>query len=71
MSSHYQSHIFHSPPVLCSSGNDIDSCGVDAAVTEDVGKLGDVLFHSVEDTGKQMAKVVRKDLFGIDVRVFA
>ena len=63
---YYQPHTFHSSAVFRAGGNDVDACRVDAAVTEDVGELGDVLFHVVEHAGKQMPQVVRKNLFGVD-----
>ena len=53
--------------MLRTGGDDVDACGVDAAVAEDVGELGDVLFHVIEHAGKQVPQIVRKDLFGIDV----
>ena len=48
---------------------DINSCCVDAAVTEYIGKLGDVLLNSVKRAGEQVAKVMRKHFAGIDIRV--
>lgn len=54
-----------------AGADDIDSRRVDAAVTENVGELGDVLFYSVENTSKQMPQVVRKHLVRIDVRFHA
>ena len=32
------------------------------AMTEDICQLGDILFYSVKDSGKQMSKIVRKHL---------
>ena len=79
----YQMHIFHSLAVLRAGGDDINSCCVNAAVTENIGKLGDVLFDSIEHTGEQVlfqrvigpgeqvAQVMRKHLFRIDIRLHA
>ena len=64
-------HIFHAAAVLGAGGDDINSCGVDAAVTENVGKLDDVLFDAVKHAGEKVAQVVRKYFLRIDVRGFA
>ncbi len=40
----------------------IYSGGVDAAVAEDVGKLGDIFLDTVKRAGKQMSQVMRKKL---------
>ena len=41
--------------MFSAGGDDINSCRVDAAVTENVGKLGNVLFDTVEHPGEQVA----------------
>ena len=38
--SYHQLHVLQMSAVLVAGGNDIDPCGVDTAVTEDVGELG-------------------------------
>lgn len=50
--------------MFCAGCNDVDPGRIDTAVTENVGKLGNVLFDSIECSGKQMTKVVRKHLVG-------
>lgn len=50
-----------------SSIVDIDTSGIDAAVAEDVGELGNVFFDAVEHPGKQMPQVVRKDLSRVNI----
>ena len=35
--SQYQVHVFHTAAVLLSGGNDINTCCVDTAVTENIG----------------------------------
>ena len=57
--------MFHTLTVFCAGRDNIDSCRIDAAVPENIGELGDVLFDTVEDAGEKMAKIVRKYLFGI------
>ena len=69
--SYHQPHMLHGFAMLVASGDDIDPRGVDAAVTENVGELGNVLFNAAKRAGKQVAKIVRKDLVRIDVGVFA
>ena len=49
----------------------INSCGVDAFVAEDVGKLSDILFHSVKGSCEKVAQVMRIDLGGRNVCVTA
>ena len=63
-------HIFHSFAVFGAGGDDIYSCGVDATVTENVGKLCDILFNAVKHTGEQVAKIVRKDLLRINICLY-
>ena len=62
-----QTHTFHALTVFCAGRDNIDSCRIDAAVPENIGELGDVLFDTVEDAGEKMAKIVRKYLFGINL----
>lgn len=47
----------HAAAVLCDGGHDIKAHGVDAAVPQNVGQLGDVLFQRVEGTREQVAQV--------------
>ena len=61
---YYQPHIFHLAFMFCTGSNDVDPSGIDVAVTEDICKLGNVLFNAVKCTGKQMAKIVGKHLVG-------
>ena len=58
----YQSHILHSPSVLRARRNDVQPCGVDAAVTEHIGELRDILIHFIEHPRKQMSEIVREHL---------
>lgn len=64
-------HIFHAAAVLGAGGDDINSCGVDVAVTENVGKLDDVLFDAVKNAGEKVAKIVRKYFLRVDICCFA
>ena len=57
--------------VFGAGGHDIDSCGVDAAVPQNVGKLGNVLFDAIESAGKELAQIVGENLRGRYVCGFA
>ena len=63
----YQPHILHTVAVSRSGGDNINSGRVDAAVTENIRKLGNILFNSVKHTGKQVAQIMRKYLLRVDV----
>ena len=47
--------MLHFAAVLGAGCDDVDTGGVDAGVTENVGKLGDVLLYGVKSAGKQVA----------------
>ena len=55
--------------MFIAGGNDVNSGCVDTAVTENIGKLGNVLFNPVKCAGKQMPQVMRKDLFRVYPRL--
>ena len=59
-----QPHTFHTLTVFCTGRDNINSCCIDATVPENVGKLGDILFDTVENSGEQMPQIMRKYLFG-------
>ena len=50
-----------------SGGHDVDARGVDAAVAEQIGKLGDVLLYLIKSPGKELPQIVRKHLVRIYV----
>ena len=62
---YYQPHIFHTLTMFVAGGDNINSCGVDTAVTEDVCELGNVLFYAVECSCEQVAQIMRKHLLRI------
>ena len=55
--------------VLGAGGHDIDAGGVNGAVTQNVGKFGNILFDSVKGSGKQLSQVVREHLALRDLRL--
>lgn len=63
-------HIFHTAAVLGAGGDNVNPRGIDAAVTENICKLGNILFNSVEHTGEQVAQVMRKHLLRIDICLY-
>ena len=46
--------MLHAPPVLGSRGDNIDPRGVDAAVTQNIRQLRDILLDAVKRAGEQM-----------------
>ena len=62
-----QMHIFHPTLMLPAGGNDINTRGIDAAMPQNVCQLGDIPFHAVKGSCKQMSKIVRKDLLGTNL----
>lgn len=60
-------HTFHTLAVFRAGGYYVYACGIDTAVTEDVGKLCCVFFYAIEYTGKQVAEIMREYLVRIDV----
>ena len=67
--SYNQPHIFHTFTMLGAGADDINARRVYTAVTEDVGKLGNILLYAVEYTGEQVSKIVRKHLVRVDARL--
>lgn len=59
--------MFHTLTMFRAGRDNIDPRRVDATVSENVGELGNIFFDTVEHPCKQMAKIVRKHLFGIDL----
>ena len=66
---YYQPHIFHALTVFIASGDNINSCGVDATVTKDICELCNILFDTIESAGKQVAQIMWKDLLRIYPRL--
>ena len=43
-----QPHMLHPFAVLIAGGDDINAGGIDTAVTENIGKLGDIFFDPIK-----------------------
>ena len=50
-----------------SGGHDVDARRVDAAVTEQVRQLCNILFHLIKSPGKELSQIVRKHFVRIYV----
>lgn len=57
--------------VFNTSSHNINTGGIDATVSQNVSKLGDIPLDSVECPGKQLPKVMRKHLRSLNTRSFA
>ena len=68
---HHQPQLFDFSAVLSAGCHDINSGGVDAAVAENICQLRNILFHTVEGSGKQLPQIVREYLAGIYPGSFA
>ena len=66
---YYQPHIFHALTVFGAGGDNINSCGVDTAMTENICELCNILFNTIESAGEQVAQIVWKDLLRIYSRL--
>ena len=62
---YYQPHIFHALTVFVASSDNINSCGVDTAVTEYVCELGNVLFYAIEGSCEKVVQIMGKHLLRI------
>ncbi len=59
---YHQPQPFYFLPVLPAGGHDINPCGINTAVTQDICQLGDILFHSIKRPCEEFPQVMRKDL---------
>ena len=57
--------MLHSFAVFITGGHDVNTGGVDTAVTENIGELGNILFNAVKSAGKQMPQIMREHLLRI------
>ena len=56
--------------MLHTGGDEIDACGFDAAVPEDIGQPCYIPADLVERPGEQMPEIVGKHLPGLHTRLF-
>ena len=66
-----KAELFQLPLMLRAALHDINSRGVDAGVSEQVGQLCDVFLHPVERDGEQVAEVMGEHLAAVYARVVA
>lgn len=62
---YYQPHIFHTLTVFVTGSDNINSCGIDTAMTENISEFGNVLFYAVECSCEQVAQIMGKHLLRI------
>ena len=67
---YYKPHTLHTLAMFRTGGDNINSGRVDAAVTENIGKLGNVLFNPVKYTGEQVAQVMWEHLSRVYICFF-
>lgn len=58
--SHYKSQRIQMPPMLCPTGNNINSGRINTAVPQNIRQTGNIFIYRIEAPGKQMAKIMRK-----------
>ena len=68
---YYQPHIFHTPTVLGSGGDNIDTRGVYTAMPENIGEFRDVLLYAIKYSGKEVPQIVWKYLVRINICLLA
>lgn len=61
---YYKPHVFHLSSVFLACRNYINTCRIDARMSQNIGKLCYILFKSVEHPCKQVSEIVRKHLIG-------
>lgn len=57
-----QPHLLQHLLMLLNADACINPCGVDAAVSKDIGQVDDIVMLPIISAGKQMAQIVGKDL---------
>ena len=62
---------FYLTAVFRPRGYNIDPGGIDAAVSQDIRQLGNILFNPVKGSGKQFSQVVRENLGFLHTCFFA
>ena len=62
----HQTQTLNFSAVFCACGHDIDACGVDTAVAQDVRQLCDILLNAIESPGKELAQIVGEYLAFLD-----
>ena len=62
----YQSEQFHLLGIFIARGDKIDAGRLYAAVSEDIGKLDDVMADHIEPAREQMPQIVREHLAALD-----
>ena len=64
---HDQAQAFDLSAMLGSGGHDIDSCGVDAAMAQNIRQLRNILLDPIKSPGKELAQVMGENLGRIHI----
>ena len=59
--------MFQLSAMFRTGGNDVEACRVNAAVAENICKLGNIFFKTIEYSCKEMAQIVGKHCLWIDI----
>ena len=62
---YYQPHIFYTLTVFVTGSDNINSCGVDTTVTENICELSNVLFDAVKCSCEKVTQIMGKHLLRI------
>ena len=60
--SDHKAQPFNLSAMLHTCCHNIDSCGIDAAVPQDVRQLGNIFFDPIEGPGKELTQIMRENL---------
>ena len=61
---YYQPHIFHLAAVLGACGDNVNSCGIDTAMAEDIRQFCNIFLDTVKYASKEMSQIMGKYLVG-------
>ena len=64
----HQAKSFHFSAVLRAGAHDIDPRSINAAVSQNIRQLGNILFQPVKGPSKQLSQIMRKDLGRVHAR---
>ena len=50
--------------MFCAGGHNLNPCGIDAAMAQNVRQLGNIFFNAVKGAGKEFAQIMGKYFAG-------
>ena len=63
---HHKSQSLDLSAVFGAGGHNIDPCGINAAVSQNIRQLCNVLLDAIKGSGKELAQIVGKNLGRVD-----